>query len=105
MRITFLLPFAGTAGGTRVVATYADRLRRRGHEVVVVSTPKKDPGLRAKLRSLLKGKGWPSPLGPSHFDHVNVEHRIIDSYRPMNDADVPDAEAVKGRQGLLHPAR
>src|SRR5437868_11431237 len=86
MRFTFILPFAGTAGGTRVVATYADRLRKRGHEVVVISTPKRDPGLRAKFRSLVKGTGWPKLAGPSHFDRVDVDHRMIDSYRPMTDA-------------------
>ena len=94
MRITFILPFAGTAGGTRVVATYADRLHKRGHEVVVISTPKRDPGLSAKVRTVLKGKGWPSTSGPSHFDHVDVDHRIIDRFRPITDADVPDADVV-----------
>src|SRR5438105_4096972 len=94
MRITFILPFAGTAGGTRVVATYADRLRQRGHQVVVVSTPRRDPGFASKLRSLAKGNGWPARLGPSHFDHVDVEHRIIDRFRPMTDSDVPDADVI-----------
>src|SRR3954454_11789857 len=94
MRITFVLPFAGTAGGTRVVATYADRLRKRGHQVVVVSTPRRDPGMKNKLKSLVKGKGWPKLLGPSHFDQVDVDHRIIDRFRPVTDADVPDADVV-----------
>src|SRR5438067_3010988 len=94
MRITFILPFAGTAGGTRVVATYADRLRKRGHEVVVVSTPKRDPGFAAKLRSLMRGSGWPNSSGPSHFDHADVDHRVIDRFRPITDADVPDADVV-----------
>src|SRR3954468_9941208 len=94
MRITFILPFAGTAGGTRVVATYADRLHKRGHEVVVVSTPKRDPGFGAKLRSLMRGSGWPKRTGPSHFDHVHVDHRVIDRFRPITDADVPDADVV-----------
>jgi len=94
MRITFILPFAGTAGGTRVVATYAQRLRRRGHEVVVVSTPRRDPGLRAKLRSLVRGSGWFNSRGASHFDHVGVDHRIIDRFRPMTDDDLPDADVI-----------
>jgi len=94
MRITFLLPFAGTAGGTRVVAAYADRLARRGHDVLVVSTPKRDRPLRVKIRMLLKGQGWPKLLGPSHLDHVDVKHRIIDRFRPITDADLPDADVV-----------
>ncbi len=94
MRITFILPFAGTAGGTRAVATYADLLQARGHTVTVVSTPRPDPGLKKKLRSLLTGKGWHKPLGPSHFAKTKVDHRIIDRYRPITDADVPDADVV-----------
>ncbi len=39
MRVTFILGYAGMAGGVRVLAIYADGLRRRGHEVTVVSTP------------------------------------------------------------------
>ena len=54
----------------------------------------RDPGFAAKLRSLAKGNGWPKLLGPSHFDHVDVEHRIIDRCRPVIDADVPDADVV-----------
>ncbi|HEX3356926.1 MAG TPA: glycosyltransferase family 4 protein [Tepidisphaeraceae bacterium] len=94
MRITFLLPFAGTAGGTRVVATYADLFQSRGHTVTVVSTPRPDPGLKKKIRSFLTGKGWHKPLGPSHLAKTKVDHRIIDRYRPITDADVPDADVV-----------
>ncbi|HEY9598179.1 MAG TPA: glycosyltransferase family 1 protein, partial [Cyanophyceae cyanobacterium] len=39
MKITFVLPFAGLSGGIRVVAIYAERLRKRGHDVLVVSLP------------------------------------------------------------------
>jgi glycosyltransferase involved in cell wall biosynthesis len=36
MRVTFLCPHLRIAGGVRAILTYADRLARRGHEVVVV---------------------------------------------------------------------
>ena len=39
MKITFILPHAGLSGGIRVVAIYADRLKKRGHNVTVVSLP------------------------------------------------------------------
>src|SRR3954470_11130420 len=95
MRITFVLPFAGTAGGKRSGATYADRLTRRGHTVVVVSTPARKPRLRAQVRSLLRGQGWrANGKRPSHFDHVKVDHRIIDRDRPITAADVPGADVV-----------
>ncbi len=32
--------------------------------------------------------------GPSYFDPVEVEHRVIESYRPITDRDLPDADVV-----------
>jgi glycosyltransferase involved in cell wall biosynthesis len=94
MRVTFVLPFAGLAGGIRVLAIYAARLKRRGHEVRVVSTPLDLP-LRRKVKSLLLGRGWPQGRKESsHFDGVDVEHRILERARPVTDEDVPDADVV-----------
>jgi glycosyltransferase involved in cell wall biosynthesis len=92
MRVTFVLPFAGLQGGTRVLAIYAEGLRKRGHEVVVVSTPFTMP-LRRKVKSLLLGRGWPESKG-SHFEGIDVAHRVLDKERPVVDADVPDADVV-----------
>ena len=39
MRISFVIASDNLAGGTRVVAMYAEYLRRRGHQVLVVSVP------------------------------------------------------------------
>lgn len=95
MKVTFLLPHAGLAGGIRVAAIYAQRLKDRGHEVVVVSTPRRQPSWRSRVFASLRRRGRRPPSdGGSHFDHVNVEHRVIDRYRPMTDADVPDADVV-----------
>jgi glycosyltransferase involved in cell wall biosynthesis len=96
MRVTFVLPYASLAGGIRVVAIYASYLQRQGHEVLVVSTPRQSVPLRGKLSSLAKGKGWPRtyPIGPSHLDGTGVEHRRIERFRPITDADVPDADVV-----------
>ena len=94
MRITFVLPFAGLQGGMRVIAIYADRLRRRGHEVFVVSTPL-NLSIKTKIKSFLLGRGWPGRRPEaSHFDGVNVTHRVLDRIRPVVDADVPDADVV-----------
>lgn len=92
MRITFILPFAGLQGGIRVIAIYADRLARRGHEVTLVSTPQVF-SVRDKIKSLLLGRGWPSPE-PSYFEDINVTHRVLEKVRPVADADVPDADVV-----------
>ncbi|HZL37729.1 MAG TPA: glycosyltransferase family 4 protein [Tepidisphaeraceae bacterium] len=96
MRITFVLPEATSAGGVRVVAIYAQKLKDRGHQVIAVSTPRREPTLRDRLRVLVKQHKWlkRKPRGVCHFDQVDVEHHIIDRWRPIADADVPDADAV-----------
>lgn len=94
MKITFVLPFAGTAGGIRVVAIYADRLKKRGHEVFVVSLPAEPISLLEQAKSLIKGQGWLSNKESSHFDNLDVPHKVIDRSRPITEADVPDADVV-----------
>jgi glycosyltransferase involved in cell wall biosynthesis len=96
MKVTFVLPHAGLAGGIRAVAIYAERLKKRGHEVFVVSTPRDRPSLRQQVKSLLRGQGWISLAKdePSHFDNVDVPHRVLERYRPVTDADVPNADVV-----------
>jgi glycosyltransferase involved in cell wall biosynthesis len=94
MKITFVLPFAGLAGGIRVAAIYADRLKKRGHEVFVVSLPVDPVSPLDQLKSLIKGKGWLSNQEASHFDNVDVPHQVLERWRPITDADVPDADVV-----------
>jgi glycosyltransferase involved in cell wall biosynthesis len=94
MRITFVLPHAGLAGGIRVVAIYAEWLKKRGHQVYVVSLPLQPIPLRRQIKSLLKGQGWLSNHEPSHFDQRDVEHHILEQWRPITEADVPDADVV-----------
>jgi glycosyltransferase involved in cell wall biosynthesis len=98
MRITFVLPQADLSGGARVVAIYAERLAKRGHRVTVVSRPPRPATVREKLRAKLTGKALPSAARKT-ASHLNglagvVEHRVIDSRRPVVAADVPDADVV-----------
>ncbi len=96
MKITFILPEVSFAGGIRVVSIYAERLQQRGHEVLVISTPPSQPSLRQQVSSLLKGNGWLSwpKSSSSYFDNLNVPHKVMDRFRPVTDADVPDADVV-----------
>jgi len=98
MKITFVLPHAGLAGGIRVVAIYADRLKKHGHDVFVVSQPLSRPTLKEQVRSILRGKGWiPTPkFKKSHLDLIasDVPHRILERSRAVVDTDVPDADVV-----------
>ena len=65
MRVTFVLPHAGLQGGVRVVAIYAEQLKRRGHEVFVISTPRRI-SIRERMKSFAMGGGWP-PSGQEAF--------------------------------------
>ena len=96
MRVTFVLPYAGMAGGIRVLAIYADRLRRRGHTVTVVSIPQVRRSFLGKFKSLVRGRGWPNDpeKGPSHFDDIDVPHYVLETARPVLDDDVPNADVV-----------
>lgn len=49
-----------------------------------------------QLRSVIRGKGWqPAPAKKwSYFDNVDVESRVIETYRPITDSDVPDADII-----------
>lgn len=95
MRITFVLPHASLAGGIRVVAIYAERLQRRGHNVTVISLPKPPLTLKQRVKIFFKEGRWPGiEKDPSHLDGLNFEHRILKKYRPVVNADVPDGDAV-----------
>lgn len=97
MKITFVMASGfSLAGGDRAIAIYAKRLQERGHEVFVISRAKGRPSLRQQVRSLLKGQGWISVAKnePSHFDGLDVPRRVTDRWRPVTDADVPDADVV-----------
>jgi glycosyltransferase involved in cell wall biosynthesis len=96
MKITILCPPPDLSGGQRVIAIYAERLSRRGHEVVVVSHSRRVSTLAQKIKSAARGRGWTRAASgqPSHWDRLDVERLVLDTYRPIRDADVPDADVV-----------
>jgi glycosyltransferase involved in cell wall biosynthesis len=95
MRITFILPNVSMGGGTRVIAIYAQELMHRGHDVCVISLPPRSTPLGEKLKSWIMGAGWsPRWSRSSHLDNLKLDHRILDAWRPVTDADVPDADIV-----------
>jgi len=100
VRITFVIPKPDLSGGIRVVAIYAQRLRQRGHDVTVVSTPAVPTPLRRRIKHVLTDwRTWRELIpdnapSPSHMDDVDVPHYVIDRFRPVTDVDVPDADVV-----------
>jgi glycosyltransferase involved in cell wall biosynthesis len=93
MKITFILPWAGMAGGVRVVAIYAELLQQRGHEVqVVCSHAPPAKSWRSWLQAItnrLKGK-----RPPSHFDHRSITPKVISAKHLRQGINVPDADIV-----------
>lgn len=97
MRITFVMASMDEpSGGHKVAAIHAERLRRRGHQVLVVAPPRPRPTLRERLRAVLReGRwNWPDGRGASQFDGRGLELRVLDRWRAVGDGDVPDADVV-----------
>ena len=96
MRITFVVVLADLSGGFRVVATYAERLRQRGHEVLVVSGGRHKPSWKQRLHAFIKRK----PLrifpddAPTHLDDTQVAHKKLDSRRAPTPDELPDADVL-----------
>jgi glycosyltransferase involved in cell wall biosynthesis len=90
MRITFLLPPVNMSGGIRVIAIHAQRLAQRGHQVTIVSTPKPKTRKLHHIQAALGLRRAPK----SHLDGLALDHRVLESARPIVDADVPDADVV-----------
>lgn len=83
------------SGGIRVVTIYAEALVRAGHEVTLVSLPYPAIPLRRKIKSFVTGKGWlETPVIPSYLDDMDLDHRVVEKYRPIVESDVPDADVV-----------
>ena len=98
MKITFMMPADDLTGGNRVVAMYAQRLRARGHEVLVVSNAPDRPSLRDRLRALRDGR-WRELQAarhpaPGHIALSGVPHRVLERPRPMTADDLPDADVL-----------
>ena len=96
MRINFISPTAGVGGGIRVIAIYARALMQMGHDVCIVSPPPQPIPPMQKLKSWLKGNGWPNdrPGRRSFLDAIELDHRILERWRAVTDGDVPDGDVV-----------
>ena len=78
------------------MAIYADRLRRRGHDIHIVARLTPPPSVRERIRSLVRGRGWPKRSQPdtTYLDGVHITAHYVDQPRPVVDADLPDADIV-----------
>ena len=96
MKVTFILPPVHLSGGIKVAFTYAEELTRLGHVVTVVSPPQRKMKLKEKIKSLfLNSRELPEKIS----DHLRIngcgfKHQVLNRYRPVTNADVPDADVV-----------
>jgi glycosyltransferase involved in cell wall biosynthesis len=97
MRITFVISYADFSGGIRVVATYAQKLQELGHDVAIVSRPKRAPTLKEKFLHRFLHRQIPSAARPnakSHLDALTVRKIVIDRHRAIVPDDLPDADVL-----------
>ncbi|HUB82404.1 MAG TPA: glycosyltransferase family 4 protein [Bryobacteraceae bacterium] len=97
MRVTFVMDGGDNlSGGHRHIAIFADGLRRRGHSVFLLARPQRPPGLRDRIRSVLKREPLASApkSGASHFRDLGVPLNILPRWVPVGNADLPDADVV-----------
>jgi glycosyltransferase involved in cell wall biosynthesis len=71
-------------------------LMQMGHDVCIVSPPPVPNSPVQKLKSWLKGNGWPDDRAGrrSFLDATELDHRKLDRCRPVTDGDVPDGDVV-----------
>lgn len=96
MKITFITAPLNFSGGVRVAALHASMLKDRGHDVVVVAPPPRKVTWRQKWRAFKNG-GFSQLIHSSvqsRIDDLNLNCQILDTYRPVTDNDVPDADVV-----------
>ncbi|NJO40716.1 MAG: glycosyltransferase family 4 protein [Cyanobacteria bacterium CRU_2_1] len=95
MKITVVMGGLTLAGGDRVLATYAQQLQSRGHDVFLIARPPQPVTFRQHMASLVRGRGLiPKRKRLSHFDNIDVPRHFVDRFRPITDADLPDADVV-----------
>src|SRR3569832_2788309 len=92
MKITFLVPEGHFSGGVKVVAIQDESLKKRVHQVVVVSPSHSIPTLRERVRSVRRGGHFFQPPHRSHFEGRDVDLRVYKPLRPVENRDVPDAD-------------
>ncbi|GMU92150.1 MAG: hypothetical protein AMXMBFR4_12080 [Candidatus Hydrogenedentota bacterium] len=79
-----------------MIAIYAERLKKRGHTVLLIHPPNRPMPFKYRIKSWVSGRGWPRiPLVyPSHLDGLVVPRKVLETWRPIVADDLPDADVV-----------
>jgi glycosyltransferase involved in cell wall biosynthesis len=87
LNITFLAPCKDLSGGIKVIATYANLLMDRGHQVTVVYPRTKQPILRQVKRMLVKTL-------KNQQDHLDTFRGRLLAVDTFDNQTIPDADVL-----------
>lgn len=95
VKITFICAEISQGGGSRVIATYAHELLRRGHDVQVVARqPKEDSRLRRTLSHVRSRGMTPLENRDLFFRPLGDRFKWMPNKWPLDVADVPDGDII-----------
>ena len=108
MRITFVTVPDNLSGGNRVIAIYAKHRQALGHEVNIVLPPQRLVPKRERIIEALRllKRGEPrsavaqlhrlrsAPQTPGFLTRSGCELSVLETFRPVRNEDVPEADVV-----------
>lgn len=108
MKITFVTAPDNLGGGNRVIAIYAQHAEALGHEVNIVLPPQRAVAKRERITEALRmlkrreprsalaqlSRLRPAPHVPGFLERSGCKLSVLESFRPVRNADVPDADVV-----------
>ena len=95
MRITIVSASIDNSGGFRVVTALGQQLLAKGHDVRIVAPSPTPPGLRARLRTFLKGgRKWLRHYHSYHLGTLADRTTVTPHKAPLTPADLPDADVM-----------
>ncbi len=95
LKINILLYHPGLGGGDRVVAIYADYLRKRGHDVVLTGLKPPRTRIRKSISDFVRtGKLPGRGHQKTHYDHVGLDVAVANAPKTISNDDLPDADVV-----------
>jgi glycosyltransferase involved in cell wall biosynthesis len=92
MRVTFLVAALGNGGGIRVLAQYANGLKKLGHDVQVVCPAPIPWGRLNNIKNYFFG--FSGSIPENHFTRLGVPIKMLERYRPIRASDVPNADVI-----------
>ena len=95
LKINILLYRPGLGGGDRVVAIYAEYLRRRGHDVILTALKPAPVAFKHQAAHFLrKGRLQTNAYSATHYDHLNIPVRLSKDPYVIDDGDLEDADVL-----------